>query len=119
MSKYNKRNKTLKQRNKFNTALCDDKMTFQDCEMTILRQAIKENEKTRGKKIVSNEDVQKIIKVVETFIIKKKLVCSLNYLQNEFQHPILLINLFVVGVKSPWLRMLLHMGSLLCYLLFL
>ena len=75
MSKYNKRNKTLKQRNKFNTALCDDKMTFQDCEMTILRQAIKENEKTRGKKIVSNEDVQKIINVVETFIIKKKLVC--------------------------------------------
>ena len=82
MSKYNKRNKTLKQRNKFNTALCDDKMTFQDCEMTILRQAIKENEKTRGKKIVSNEDVQKIIKVVETFIMEILLLIILKLLLN-------------------------------------
>ena len=30
MSKYNKRNKTSKHRNKFETPLCDDKMTFQD-----------------------------------------------------------------------------------------
>ena len=71
MSKYNKRNKTLKHRNKFNTQICDDKMTFQDCEMAILRQSIKDNEKTRGRKIVSNEDIQKIIKIVENFIIKK------------------------------------------------
>jgi hypothetical protein len=75
MSKYNKRNKTLKHRNKFDTQICDDKMTFQDCEMAILRQSIKDNEKTRGRKIVSNEDIQKIIKIVENFIIKKKLVC--------------------------------------------
>ena len=76
MSKYNKRNKTLKTRHaKFNTPLCDNKMTFQECEMTILRQSMKYNEKTRGKKIVSNEEIQKIIKIVETFIIKKKLVC--------------------------------------------
>ena len=75
MSKYNKRNKTLKHRNKFETPLCDDKMTFQDCEMAILRQSIKDNEKTRGRKIVSNEDIQQIIKIVEKFIINKKLVC--------------------------------------------
>ena len=75
MSKYNKRNKTLKHRNKFDTQICDDKMTFQDCEMAILRQSIKDNEKTRGRKIVSNEDIQQIIKIVEDFIIKKKLVC--------------------------------------------
>ena len=75
MSKYNKRNKTLKRRNKFDTSLCDDKMTFQDCEMAILRQSIKDNEKIRGRKIVSNEDIQKIIKIVENFIIKKKLIC--------------------------------------------
>lgn len=90
MSKYNKRNKTLKQHNKFKTPLCDDKMTFQECEMTILRQSIKENEKTRGKRIVSNEDIQKIIKIVETFIIKKRLVCYggtaiNNILPNEAQ----------------------------------
>lgn len=75
MSKYNKRNKTIKQRNKFNTPLCDDKMTFQDCEMAILRQSIKYNEKTRGRKVVGNEDIQTIIKIVEDFIIKKRLVC--------------------------------------------
>ena len=75
MSKYNKRNKTIKNKDKFETQLCDNKMTFQDCEMAILRQAIKDNEKTRGRKIVSNEEVQKIIKIVEDFIISKKLIC--------------------------------------------
>ena len=73
MSKYNKRNKTVKK--KFNNSVCDDKMTFNDCEMAILRQAIKDNEKIKGRKVVSNEEVQKIIKIVEDFIIKKKLVC--------------------------------------------
>ena len=33
MSKYNKRNKTIKK--KFNSNICDDKMTFNDCEMAI------------------------------------------------------------------------------------
>lgn len=73
MSKYNKRNKTIK--NKYDSELCNNKMTFQDCEMAILRQAISDNEKIRGRKIVSNEDIQKIIKIVEDFIIKKKLIC--------------------------------------------
>jgi hypothetical protein len=73
MSKYNKRNKTVKK--KFNNSFCDDKMTFNDCEMAILRQAIKDNEKIKGRKVVGNEEVQKIIKIVEDFIIKKKLVC--------------------------------------------
>ena len=73
MSKYNKRNKTVKK--KFNVSICDDKMTFNDCEMAILRQAIKDNEKIKGRKVVGNEEVQKIIKIVEDFIIKKKLVC--------------------------------------------
>ena len=73
MSKYNKRNKTVKK--KFNNSVCDDKMTFNDCEMAILRQAIKDNEKIKGRKVVGNEEVQKIIKIVEDFIIKKKLVC--------------------------------------------
>lgn len=73
MSKYNKRNKTVKK--KFNNSICDDKMTFNDCEMAILRQAIKDNEKIKGRKVVGNEEVQKIIKIVEDFIIKKKLVC--------------------------------------------
>lgn len=73
MSKYNKRNKTIKK--KFNSNICDDKMTFNDCEMAILRQAIKDNEKIKGRKVVGNEEVQKIIKIVEDFIIKKKLVC--------------------------------------------
>lgn len=73
MSKYNKKNKTVKK--KFNNSVCDDKMTFNDCEMAILRQAIKDNEKIKGRKVVGNEEVQKIIKIVEDFIIKKKLVC--------------------------------------------
>lgn len=75
MSKYNKRNKTVKKKEKFKSTLCDDKMTFQDCEMAILRQAIDDNSKSRGRKIVNNGDIQKMIKIVEEFIIKKKLIC--------------------------------------------
>ena len=74
MGKYNK-NKSQKSKKTFYPAECTNKMTFQECEMAVLRSAIKENKKASGKRIVSDEDVQKMIKIVEEFIMKKKLVC--------------------------------------------
>ena len=43
--------------------------------MAVLRSAIKKNKNASGKRIVSDEDVQQMIKIVEEFIIKKKLIC--------------------------------------------
>ena len=60
---------------KYNSELCDNNMTFHDCELEILRNAIDESEKQRGSKIVNSEEVQKMLKIVEDFIIHKKLVC--------------------------------------------
>ena len=74
MGKYNK-NKSQKSKKNFYPNECTNKMTFQECEMAVLRSAIKENKKTAGKRIVNDEDVQKMIKIVEEFIMKKKLVC--------------------------------------------
>jgi hypothetical protein len=60
---------------KYNTELCDNEMTFQDCELAILRHAIDESETIQGQKIANSEDVKKIISIVENFLMKKKLVC--------------------------------------------
>jgi len=63
------------QKTKYNTELCKDDMTFQDCELAILRHAVDETEKLQGQKQANSEDVTKILKIVEEFIIQKKLIC--------------------------------------------
>ena len=66
---------TRKKYNKYNHPLCDNKMTFEDCELAILRQAVDENEETIGKKIVNTPEIKNILKIVEDFLMKKKLMC--------------------------------------------
>lgn len=60
---------------KFHNKKCNNNMTFEECEMTILRHAVEETEQTQGQKIVDSPEIQKIIVIVEEFIIYKKLVC--------------------------------------------
>jgi len=60
---------------KFKTELCSNDMTFNECELAILRHAVDETEKISGIKQVNNEDVKKMLVIVEEFIIKHKLVC--------------------------------------------
>jgi hypothetical protein len=50
-------------------------MTFQDCELAILRHAVDENEATLGEKIANSEDVKAIIKILENFLVRKKCIC--------------------------------------------
>lgn len=78
MNKYNKKRSKKAyptSRQKFKNAACNNTMTFQECEMAILRQSIDENEELQGQRIVNNEDVKKILKIVEDFIVNKKLIC--------------------------------------------
>lgn len=49
---------------------CKD-LTFQDCELLILRMAVDKAEEKLGKRIANSEDVKKIIVIVENFIKKK------------------------------------------------
>ena len=60
-------------RNKNST--CPNDLSFEDCELHILRAAVDEAEEAQGKKMTNSSDVQKIILVVENFLKKKSLVC--------------------------------------------
>jgi len=62
-------------KNKYTAKMCNNKMSFEECEYTILRHAIDETENIKGKKQVNNEDVQKMLTIVEEFIVNKKLIC--------------------------------------------
>lgn len=57
-----------------NKNICKD-LTFEDCELAILRMAVDKAEEKIGKRIVNSEDIKKIIKIVEDFIKKKNLIC--------------------------------------------
>jgi hypothetical protein len=58
-----------------NKTLCSRDMSFQDCELAILRNAVENSEKLRGEKMAQSEEIKQIISIVEDFIRKKKLVC--------------------------------------------
>jgi hypothetical protein len=68
--------KTRKMKNKkYNNTLCENDMTFQDCELAILRNAIDESENRISKKISNGEEIARMITICEDFLIRKKLVC--------------------------------------------
>jgi hypothetical protein len=76
MTKYNRNTlKKYKNPHKFRTELCKDELTFEECELAILRHAVDETERVQGAEIAKSDDVQKMLKIVEDFIIRKKLVC--------------------------------------------
>ena len=54
---------------------CPKGMSFEDCELEILRKAVDNAETSEATKLISNPDIQKIISEVEDFIRKRKLVC--------------------------------------------
>lgn len=64
-----------KTKNKYNNPECDNNMTFQDCELAILRHAVDENEAVVGEKIANSEDIKNIIKILEKFLVRKKCIC--------------------------------------------
>ena len=49
--------------------------SFEEKELAILRNAVDKAEEITGRKLLHSEDVQKIIRLVENFIRKNKLVC--------------------------------------------
>ena len=71
------KNKTMKHmsKKKFIPTECTNKMTFDECELAILRQAVDNNEKIAGQKLASSDEIKKMIEIVENFLKKKKLLC--------------------------------------------
>ena len=55
--------------------VCEKYMTFQECELAILRAAIDKRDLIEGEKLLKDPEVKMIITIVEEFLMKKKLVC--------------------------------------------
>ena len=54
--------------------VCKD-LTFEDCELAILRMAVDNAEEKIAKRVVNSDDIRNIIKIVEDFIKQKNLIC--------------------------------------------
>jgi len=65
----------MQHRKRYNNHLCSPSMTFQDCELAILRHAVDESEKIQGSKMANSPEVTRIIQILEDFLVKKKLIC--------------------------------------------
>ena len=60
---------------KFDSELCDNKMTFQECELAILRNAVDAAELEHTKGLAQNEEIKIMISILEDFIRKEKCIC--------------------------------------------
>lgn len=65
----------VKHYKKFKTQFCDDKMSFDECELAILRNAVDESEKIQGEKIANSDIIKGVITILENFLTRKKLIC--------------------------------------------
>lgn len=60
---------------KFENKLCSNKMTFQECELAILRDAIDINQKKVGEKKIQSPEIQDMIRIVEEFLYDNPCIC--------------------------------------------
>ena len=60
---------------KYKTKICEDRMTFQECELAILRHAVDASEEQARAVGVRNEKIDRIIEILEEFLVRKKLIC--------------------------------------------
>lgn len=54
--------------------VCSQNMSFQECELTVVRHAVEESESIQKDKL-NTMDIRKMISIVETFLKTKKLIC--------------------------------------------
>ena len=47
---------------------CDKKMTFEECELAVLRSAVDKIDKKTGRKKINDPDIKEIIRIVEDFL---------------------------------------------------
>ena len=50
-------------------------VTFEDCELTILRMAVDKADEKIGKRTANSPEIKKIIEIVENFLKRKSLIC--------------------------------------------
>ena len=54
---------------------CKKNMSFEECELAILRQAVDKADVIEGEQLLKDPEVKRIIKIVEEFLRARKLIC--------------------------------------------
>ena len=54
---------------------CEKGLSFEECELAMLRHAVDDIEKNIGREMINNPEIREIIKIVEKFLIKTKRIC--------------------------------------------
>jgi len=67
--------KKNKNDNKYDSELCNNKMSYRECELAILRKAVDDSDAIKKEQLVRTDDIDSIIKILEDFLKKKKLIC--------------------------------------------
>jgi hypothetical protein len=55
--------------------ICNKNMSFNDCELAILRAAVDKADEIQGRKVANSPEIKQIIGIVEDFLRSKKLIC--------------------------------------------
>ena len=64
-----------KSNKKYNTKFCDESMTYEQCEMAILRHYVDKNEHLAKIDEMESQDIKNLTKVVEGYLRESRLVC--------------------------------------------
>lgn len=64
-----------KEKEKYNTILCNKDMMEDECEMAILQNAVNESESLEGARQVNDPQIKKMIRILEKFLSKGKNIC--------------------------------------------
>ena len=70
-----KKYKTNNNKYKEEKGVCTPNLSFEECELAVLRVAVDKAEEKQGKQFVQTPEIKKIIQLVEKFIQKHKLIC--------------------------------------------
>ena len=55
--------------------VCDKSLSFEDCELSILRMAVDESQKIVKVDTINDPEIKRMIKILENFLRRKQLVC--------------------------------------------
>lgn len=75
-NKKHRKNKTnAKNTTRKYPSVCNKSMSFGECELALLRESVDKIQKKTGRQTVKDPEIKDIIKIVEDFLKKKKLIC--------------------------------------------
>ena len=66
---------SAKEKKKYNTKLCNQDMTEDECELAILQNAVNESEALEGVRQVNEPQIKKMLHILEKFLRKGKNIC--------------------------------------------